>query len=184
MFALGQVAVGFVAVGQGAVGVIAVGQGAVGLISIGMGSVGIYWTGAMIGIGGSGFGGVIPLSPSLGRGVTQPPTVSWDEAREGDWVATRIGVNTTTRLQLPDGVRVNARLRKALIAEPEGAVQVQLGETEAGLQVDRVMRIPKPRWLKPNWYGIWAGQFAALVLLCTAYMGLAIFPWLLALWQS
>jgi hypothetical protein len=178
VFAFGQVAVGFVAVGQMASGVFTVGQGAVGLVSVGMGGVGIYWTGAMIGIGGSGFGGVVPLAPALGDGSELPDSTSWDVAASGDWVPARIDDDAPSRLSLPEGVRVHANLRHALSEAKEGNVLVHLDDTPAGLFVDRVMTVPLPRWQNFAWYAVWSAQMLALVVLCTIYVGALIIPWL------
>jgi len=183
VFALGQVATGVVAVGQMATGIITIGQGAVGFFSIGMGGVGIYWTGAMIGIGGSGFGGVIPLAPSLGKTLELPPTTSWTEARHDDWVAAELANGTDTVVGLPTGVRVHASLRRVAGAEV-GPVLVHVVDGPAGLEVDRIMRVPIPRYKIPRWYAIWAVQFALLIAVCTAYVGGVILPWLQMMWSA
>ena len=51
---------------------VAVGQGAIGVVAVGMGSVGLVWSLGMIGVGGRGFGFVLPLVPSLGPRVAAP----------------------------------------------------------------------------------------------------------------
>lgn len=178
VFVVGQVAVGFVAIGQGAVGVIAIGQGAVGLVSVGMGAVGIYWTLAMVGIGGSGMGLVVKLAPSLGPVPELPPTTEWSAARPGDWVETAVGANTPSRLELPDGTRVDARLRRALERAEPGPVLVHLADSGPGRVVDEVMRVPAPRYTKPGWWLVWLIQLGGLVVLCGMYVGLFVLPWL------
>lgn len=184
VFALGQMATGFVAVGQVATGVFTLGQGAVGLVSIGMGGVGIYWTGAMLGIGGKGFGIVLPLAPSLGRSRDLPESTSWAKAKAGDWVATRVSDESPTRLFTANGVRVRARLRNALHWEPDGEVLAHVVDGEMGLEVDRVMRLPRRRITQPRWWAIWAVQMVGLCALSAAWVGGVIVPWLNVLWAA
>jgi hypothetical protein len=179
-FAIGQVAHGVVAVGQLAVGAFAFGQGAVGLVSVGMGGVGIFWTGAMVGVGGHGFGGVVRLAPAPGPPPELEPTTTWETLRAdgGDgWVATDIDGGCRSRLALPVGTRVHARLRRSLQQEPEGRVLVHVSNNVVG----RVLRVPMPRWKRPRWWGIWLCQFALLVGVCALYVWLAVFPWLFSM---
>jgi hypothetical protein len=70
--AIGQIATGFFALGQMARGVIAVGQLAVGLVAVGMLAVGPIFAVAMIGAGGRGIGGVLPLLPLPSRRAKLP----------------------------------------------------------------------------------------------------------------
>ncbi|MCB9678126.1 MAG: hypothetical protein H6737_23700 [Alphaproteobacteria bacterium] len=184
VFALGQMASGFVAVGQVATGVFTFGQGAVGLVSVGMGGVGIYWTGAMLGIGGRGFGGVIPLAPSLGPRLKLPSTTDWRSAADDTWVSARVTGDGPTGLDLPEGVRVRARLRRSLKAEPPGEVLVHVVDGASGLEVDRVVRIPRRRITQPRWWGIWVVQMALFTLLAGAWAGGVIAPWLYTLWTA
>ncbi len=72
VIAIGQVATGFFALGQMARGVIAVGQLAVGLVAVGMLAVGPIFAVAMIGAGGRGIGGVLPLVPLPARRAKLP----------------------------------------------------------------------------------------------------------------
>jgi len=96
VFALGQMATGVVAVGQVARGVIAVGQGAVGFVAIGQGAIGILYGGAMLGVVGRGFGGVLEVLPKVRvqrfERPKLPPLSSLAELRSADrgWVLARI----------------------------------------------------------------------------------------------
>ncbi len=184
VFAFGQVASGFVAVGQVATGVFTFGQGAVGLVSIGMGGVGIYWTAAMLGVGGRGFGGVLPLAPSLGPRLKLPSPTDWSSAKDDDWVSTRVTPESPTGLALPEGVRVRARLRTALSREAPGEVLVHVVEGALGLEVDRILRVPARRITQPRWWWIWLVQMTLFTLLCAAWVGGVIVPWLRMLLES
>jgi hypothetical protein len=184
VFAFGQMASGVVAVGQVATGVFTLGQGAVGLVSIGMGGVGIYWTGAMIGVGGRGFGIIVPLAPSLGPRPKLPSPVDWASAQDGDWVSTRVTDEGPTFLDTPDGVRIRARLRRSLRAEPSGRVLAHVVDGESGLEVDRIVRIPRRRITQPRWWAIWAVQMILYALLCAAWIGGVLVPWATTLWST
>jgi hypothetical protein len=72
VIAIGQIATGFFALGQMARGVIAVGQLAIGLVAVGMLAVGPIFAIAMVGAGGRGIGGVLPLVPLPVRRAKPP----------------------------------------------------------------------------------------------------------------
>lgn len=87
--AIGQVATGFFALGQMARGVIAVGQLAVGLVAVGMLAVGPIFAVAMIGAGGRGIGGVLPLVPLPARRPKLPGLANFASiasGRETGWL--------------------------------------------------------------------------------------------------
>jgi hypothetical protein len=181
VFAFGQMATGIVAVGQVAVGVFTIGQGAVGVVSVGMGTVGIYWSAAMVGVAGRGFGGVIPLAPSLGAPTQLPQRVSWSNAKHDSWVDSSI---THAALKVPEGVRIRASLRKAIEGSADCQAVAHVVDGAVGLEVDRVIHIPRPRYLQPSWWGVWATQFSLFVLLCAAYVGGFLVPWGMHMWAK
>ena len=96
VFAFGQMATGVVAIGQVARGVIAVGQGAVGFVAIGQGAIGILYGGAMMGVVGRGFGGVLKVLPKVRLEKFErpklPPLSSMKQLESMDrgWVLARI----------------------------------------------------------------------------------------------
>ncbi|MEL6342318.1 MAG: hypothetical protein AAFV53_04250 [Myxococcota bacterium] len=172
LLALGQIAFGVIAIGQGAAGLIVLGQGAVGLLSIGQGAVGLIWTGAMVGVGGRGFGIVLPLTPSLGPQHTLPEARSLDAVRAtGDGWATvtvRTDHDGVPLLAVGDAIldaRLDVRLRNAAQGAANETLLAHFTSDEDGLICDRLMTIPSSRLKQAKWWNIWAAQLIGLTIL-------------------
>ena len=172
VIAVGQMATGVIAVGQVARGLIAVGQGAVGLIAIGQGAIGVFYGVGMVGVGGRGFGIVLPTVPQFAHDFKLPEGPNWRRARYlGDLkVELEPGDGPEPRLARDAAVRLDSRLRAALEGLPEGeALLVRLGDDPGGPVIVQAYRLPPPRWKDSGWWGWWAFQLCALVGACVAF---------------
>lgn len=180
--AVGQVAFGVVAVGQGAFGVLTFGQLSVGLCSMGMLSTGMFFSIAMIGVGGRGIGVVFPLAPSLGPNRGYPELRTVDEVRRGEpgWVAVDLvpsGPALRAGRAEVASLRFDARLR-GVIDEMTGTSPVFAHIVPVGdeLICDRLAERTPPRPLQRGWWGIWAVQTALLLPLGLLVWGVGIEP--------
>lgn len=176
--AIGQVATGVIAIGQAARGIIVIGQLAVGLVSVGMLSVGLIGTVGMLGAGGRGFGLIVPLVPRLRDIRELPPVVTFEELARGagrsGWVEASFEVapDQSGRVVAEGGplpVRVDARLRRALIKHAGRSLLVCLERREAGFVAVGLMQIPEARIGNPRWWAIWAAQVGMLVAACVVF---------------
>ncbi len=181
VFALGQIAIGVVAVGQGAFGVIAIGQGAAGLIAVGQGSVGLasigmisaglYWCGAMLGIGGRGVGGVIPLTPWLGPASEPPDTTTPSAVRDGTpgWVPLDLDEGGTKIVGAGELVRMDARLVAAARKHGDEPVFAWLDHDAHGFVATKLMERRPPRWRQFKFWRLWAIQLTLLVAMAFGF---------------
>lgn len=190
--AVGQEAVGIVAIGQFATGVIALGQVARGLFAVGQVAVGLFTLGqlalglhvcvAMVGAGGRGLGGVIPLVPVPPRRKKVPPIGTLnDVATNGSgWVeATLQRHGDTGIVAVVDDRQVPLRVEPELFlaaygvakgVEISGPVWLELASSDAGrtFALRSMMRVEKQRSAR-GWFvplvqlGLLLGAAAAVI---------------------
>lgn len=185
VIAIGQMATGVVAIGQLARGVFTVGMLSVGVVSVGMLSIGLVHCISMIGAGGRGFGGVLPLCPKIPDSFDVPPLVSPAEIETGQkpgWVRALVA-NTAQGLALVAGgrplrVRVGQNATRAANQAMRTAMPVlaNVVPSGGGLEVTRLMRDPGPSWRDPRWLGIAAAQLVGLVIVSTVYFWFGLAP--------
>jgi hypothetical protein len=199
LLAVGQEAWGFVAIGQMARGVLVLGQLAVGVAGVGqccaciwgVGQVGlgVAWFGAMIGVGGRGFGGVLRLIPGLDPPRLAPPEVPLEAVLAG-------GAAGHVKLDVvgsPDGPRL-ARGGQALpikltpeVAGALGANAPQLPQVFARVRrhgpvvlCDQLVEVPGVRRTAGASGWLLAARLATLVAIATAwwflFVELVLFP--------
>jgi hypothetical protein len=194
VIAIGQLATGVIAIGQVARGVVAVGQGAVGLVAIGQGAVGVFWALAMLGVGGRGFGIVLPTVPKLAERVDIPQEGSWKQIEKGNgWRKVEVLSDDAGGFLLKEGgrkldVRVDVRLKDAL---EDSIRKVELGSTRLvffrgyleGPVAEGVMEVPVPRWKSPGWWSLWALQLVAMVASCVFFWMIVGIPLVQALFN-
>lgn len=191
VFALGQMATGVVAVGQVARGFVAIGQGAIGVFAVGMGSVGLVYSVGMIGVGGRGFGIILPLVPSLGPRLDVPDTVPVARLMGGGARAGHIeavlGPGEDGPVLRADGrvvdARFDARLRTAVEEAGERRVYAHLSHTDQGWVCDELVDVPETRWRKSGWWAWWAAQLVILTIVATVFWLLAGIPVVQALFN-
>lgn len=174
VIAVGQMATGVIAIGQLARGFVAIGQGAVGLFALGQGAVGVYGAIGMIGVGGRGFGIVLPTIPSPGERRVLPNETAWAGVRKtGGWRSLEYaGEWTFLDEGKPVEARLDARLLRAVNALPTGTrLHAWLRSDDGNLVIERLMQRPKGRLTNPNWWAIWAVQLLAMI-------GTVVFFWL------
>ncbi len=184
VIAIGQMATGVIAIGQVARGGIAVGMGAMGLVSVGMGAVGVFHCTAMMGLGGSGFGLVIPLVPGWPKKSKFPSQISLKALQSGStdagWI--RVGVEPTVEgPELRAGgetipVRFTSELWPAARrfgTEKHGKVLAYVERRDEGLVCTRLMRMPRRSHWRPAYWGMGLAQLAGLA-------GISLVWWLVA----
>jgi hypothetical protein len=181
--AIGQVAWGFVAIGQAAFGWLAFGQVAVGGASVGMVGVGLSFTAAMIGVGGRGVGFVLPVLPSLGdRKSPEGVKPLADLPAHGGWTRLHVVPRSEGRVawfegyRRVEGLRVDARSRRAALAAAPGDVWAHLRPSRHGWVADKLVRVEPPRWTRPRWWLQWGAQLMALMILSAAVWWLVAVP--------
>lgn len=165
VIAIGQMATGVIAIGQLARGFIAVGQGAVGLFALGQGAVGVYGAIGMVGVGGRGFGIVLPTIPSPGERRSLPAETPWNGVRKaGGWRSLHYaGEWSFTDNGKPVEAKVDVRLLRALNELPSGSrIHAYLRAEDGGLVIERLMKAPTSRLMEPGWWAIWAIQLLGL----------------------
>jgi hypothetical protein len=184
-FAFGQVATGVIAIGQVARGFVVVGQAGFGLISAGMASGGLIFSVGMLGAGGRGLGGILPLVPRLTDPRDVPDDVSFDSIARGGigegWVRVKLVVmsDATVRLELdgaPLPVRLDARLRRAAPTHSGRLMLAFLRQAQGGIVCERLMEVPPVRVTQPRWWAIWAAQVALLLCGTVAFWFLVARP--------
>jgi hypothetical protein len=187
VIAIGQMATGVIAIGQLARGIVVVGQGAVGFFAVGMGALGLVKATAMVGIAGRrGWGGVLPLIPTLGKPRTPPKTISFAEVQRGGsgWVCVEMEQDRSGTLVIRENgralpVKLHRRLitgmRKGLGEAPE-KIFVMMSKHVNTYVGERVMIIPRAAFKRPGFWGIAAVQFAGLVMLSAAIWLIVLYP--------
>jgi hypothetical protein len=177
--AVGQVARGFIAIGQAACGVVAIGQGAVGFFAIGQGTVGVFYGTAMIGVAGrKGWGGIVPLIPSVGYARIPPPTTSFAAVQAGSpgWLATTLGQDPLG-LGLFDGaqrlpIKLDCSLQKdgrALLTDGPRAVFAETRREGDRLVCGRVVYVPERPFRKKGFVVLAAFQMVGLIAACAVF---------------
>ena len=182
--AVGQFAHGVVAIGQFAFGVVAFGQVAVGGVTVGLVGAGMYFTVAMLGVGGRGVGFVLPLLPALGGRIPPGQTVKLAALgeRPDGWVRLHLEPRPDGRIALFEDserlceVRLDARVRRAGLSIAPGDAWAQLRRSPDGFVAERLVRIDPPRWREPRWWLVWGAQLAGLTLLGAAVWWAVIGP--------
>ena len=184
-FAFGQVATGVIAIGQVARGFFVIGQAGFGLLSVGMASGGLIASVGMLGVGGRGLGGIIPLVPRWRDPRELPPQIELSALQTGavqeGWVPVtlRMADRRTPTLEAggaPTGVRLDARLRRAAAAAQDRQVLAFIRRSEGGLIADRMLEIPPQRIKDPRWWAIWAAQLIGLAIVTVVFWFLAAYP--------
>lgn len=190
--ALGQVATGVIAIGQVARGFFVVGQAAFGLVAVGMGSGGLIYSVGMLGVGGRGLGGILPLVPRLTDPRELPEHGTFAElsvsARSQGWVRVTLESDGASFARLSERgvalpVRFDARLRRALLGHSGREVLASLRRADGAWLCDAVMEVPAARIREQRWWLIWAVQLGLLLATCVAFWFLAARPVLEALEQ-
>jgi len=193
--AIGQVATGVIAIGQFATGVIAIGQLArgvftvgmlsTGVVSVGMLSLGVVHCVGMIGAGGRGVGGVLPLCPKLPIPAMLPeraPREVLESGRGSGWIEVSVE-RTPQGLALVEGGRpLRAKLGAAILSAASTAMVAArpvLAFVSPGREmpeVTRLMRIPEASWRNPRFLGQSAAQLIGLAVASAAYFWFGLVP--------
>lgn len=199
LIAVGQEAWGFVAIGQMARGVLVVGQLAVGVAGAGqccaciwgVGQVGfgVAWFGAMIGLGGRGFGGVLRLVPGLDPPRLAPAEVPLDDVMAGttsghvklDVIAGPVGP-VLARGGQPLPIKLTPEVAGALAMNAPQLPQVFARLRRHGPVVlcDQLVEVPGARSTGGAGGGLLVVRLIALVAIATAwwflFVELVLFP--------
>jgi hypothetical protein len=185
VIAIGQVATGVIAIGQGARGIFAVGMLSVGVVSIGMLSFGLVHSVAMIGVGGRGTGGVLPLCPKLPAKANLPETSPRDALESGrasGWIAA-MPQRAPSGFALVEGGRaLTARMSTSMISAAAQAfaqgsrVLAYLTPTSQGVTVTRMMKLPMGARLDRAFVVMAAAQLVGLAALASAYFYFGLAP--------
>jgi hypothetical protein len=150
-----------------------------------MGSVGLIHSVGILGAGGRGLGGIVPLVPRLSEPTELPARVSFDaierRAVSAGWVEVRLVArpDATVRLEVggePLPVRLDARLRRAA---PKHSGRTLLGfirRGPEGLVCERLMEVPEVRLRQRHWWLIWAMQLALLFCGTVAFWYVVVRP--------
>lgn len=181
LIAIGQMAHGVIAIGQVAVGVVALGQGSFGVFTLGMGSMGLGYCAAMLGIGGRGFGGVLPLVPSLGRHTPPGEVRPVDErlrAEAPGWSEAQLSPMGLTLDDRPLDLPVDLRLQQAVDSHEPGGVYLHLDRIGESWVITRLMERPSSRLTQPSWWLRWLVQVVLLFVLAQAVWALCVEPFL------
>lgn len=185
VIAIGQMATGVVAIGQLARGVFTVGMLSVGVVSVGMLSLGLVHCVSMIGAGGRGVGGVLPLVPKLPV-VGQLPEVGRREeiesGRTSGWLAVDVQRAPNGLALIEGGTPLRVRLGPSMLsaasqvlARGERAL-AYVTPTGLGVEVTRMMRIPTASWRNPQFIGQSLLQLGGLAIASAAYFWFGLTP--------
>jgi hypothetical protein len=178
VFALGQEAVGVVAVGQLARGCFTLGQVAFGFIGWGQVGFGMLHAVGMFGVGGRGFGLVIPLTPGVGRARVAPNTVDVQSALRGTsgWIETDLYFDSHGLGLANDGhrlpVKFDRRLQggaQHLTAHGPKRVWAFLRTVRGIVVCDRIQHAPPRPFERAGFYGLAAVQFVGLVIMAVVW---------------
>lgn len=165
--AIGQMATGVIAIGQVARGFVAVGQGAVGLVALGQGSIGLFWAAGMLGIGGRGFGLIIPTVPDLGERRVLPAMTPLEQIRKGVPGWQRVIYRGNLEFSVGEQeleARVDANLVQALAKVPSGRLlHAFLRKEGRDLRIERLMEPPVSRLKETEWWVWWVVQLGLLL---------------------
>jgi len=184
-FALGQIATGVIAIGQVARGFFVVGQLSFGLLAVGMGSGGLMGSVGMLGFGGRGVGGIIPIIPRLKSPVQLPPTLDFRQlattADGSGWVRATLETDGSSYARLTSGgetlpVRIDSRLRRILPSQWGKSVLAAVRRTPEGYLCESLMQVPEDRLKVPRWWAIWALQLALLAVASAAFWFVVVRP--------
>ncbi len=185
VIAIGQMATGVIAIGQLARGVFAVGMLSVGLVSVGMLSLGLVHCVAMLGAGGRGTGGVLPLCPKLPLGFELPPVTpreALELGRSAGWIAVEVQRVATGLALVAGGTPLRVRLGPSMISAASQALRggqralAYLVPSGQGVEVTRLMRMPAASWRDPQFLGLSALQLGGLVIASAAYFWFGLVP--------
>jgi hypothetical protein len=185
VIAIGQVATGVIAIGQGARGVVAVGMLSCGIISVGMLSFGLVGCVAMIGAGGRGVGGVLPLCPTLPARPKLPaetPRDALESGRGSGWISVEVQQTPSGFALMNGGRALAAKLAPSMIsacAEALAAgkrVLALVKPTSGGPEVSRLMRASSWNLLDPRWLGQSVAQLVGLAILSAIYFWVGFAP--------
>lgn len=180
VIAFGQMATGVIAVGQVARGGIAIGQVAVGLIGWGQVGVGVFHAAGMVGVGGRGFGIVLPLVPSIGRPRVLPEATSYGAIEAGGegWIEADLGQDQGGLGLYQSGQRLPVKLDRRLQSRgyeivAEGPRRVRAFTRRIGnvMVCERIAHEPPRPYQKKSFKAIAALQLAGMLVLGVVYAG-------------
>lgn len=185
VIAIGQMATGVIAIGQLARGVVAVGMLSVGLFSVGMLSLGVVRCVAMIGAGGRGVGGVLPLCPKLpvsGALPEQSPREDLELGRRAGWIAAAVEGGPQGMSLVVGGQPLRAKLGANMLQAASQAMRASVGvlayvaPSGQGVEVTRLMRNPGASWRNPSFLGMSALQLGGLAIASAVYFWFGLAP--------
>jgi hypothetical protein len=215
--AIGQVATGFIAIGQAATGFIAIGQLARGVFTLGQlgfgfigwgqAGVGLWHAVGMLGIGGRGFGGVLPLVPGIGRPRVTPTAMTLTQVQAGGepgWVALDVYLEPTdgSLALVAGGARLPMKIHRAILKATQRLVQTKGTAEQAGrmlsvfawvvryddvLVCERIMHVPPRPYEEPGFKVRASFQLTGLVGLGVAWwliVGNDLLPFLVTLFSE
>lgn len=186
--AIGQMARGFLVLGQLAIGIAGVGQCCACIWGVGQVGMGVAWFGAMVGVGGRGFGGVIRLVPGLDPPRLAPPEVPLDEVLAGS-NSGHVKLDVVQSPAGPTFARDGRALPIKMTPEVAGALSLnaaQLPQVFGRLRrhgpvvlCDQLVEVPGLRGTSSN-KGLLVVRLLALVAIATAwwflFVELVLFP--------
>lgn len=185
VIAIGQMATGVIAIGQLARGVFTVGMLSIGLVSVGMLSLGVVHCVGMIGAGGRGTGGVLPLCPRLPFSVSLPELTGREDlelGRRAGWIAAQVQGGRQGLALLAGGQPLRVRLGANMLAaasqalRTSGNVLAYVVPSGQGPEVTRLMRVPLASWRNPQFIGISLLQLGGLAIASAVYFWFGLTP--------
>ncbi len=185
VIAIGQMATGVIAIGQLARGVFTVGMLSVGIVSVGMLSLGLVHCVSMLGAGGRGTGGVLPLCPKLPLPVQLPELTPRDQLEAGrasGWIRVQVQRAAAGVALVADGRPLAVRLGPSMLSAAAqamvagGAALAHVVPAGQGAEVTRMMRVPTASWRNPQYLGVCALQLGGLAIASAAYFWFGLTP--------
>lgn len=184
VIAIGQLATGVIAIGQLARGVFAVGMLSVGIVSVGMLSLGLVHCIAMIGAGGRGKGGVLPLCPKLPQSYRLPEVSPRAHVESGGsgWIEVMVQRAASGFELVAEGRPLVARMGPSALG---GAGQAMVGgvpvlayvvPSGSGIEATRFMRKPVASWRNRQWLGMVMLQLGGLAIASAVYFWFGLTP--------